>query len=105
MRHILNTNLSTIIARSAETETGAEAPATEVPATETAAPAKQFAGRLTPEQIKEIRELRAESKPEGGPVYSHAALAARFGTNPGAISQIVRNRSYKDENYVPTNDR
>lgn len=89
------------IARSAEDEQGsAEAPA--------AAPA---VGRKTfsVEQIAEIRALRAEVHPEGTdkagkPVHSHAQLAKQFGTTPGSISQIVRNRTYKNPDYVPVND-
>lgn len=61
---------------------------------------KQFDG----EQIKQIRADRAVSNDAGKPANSHAALAKKYGTTAGVISQIVRNRSYKDETYVPTHD-
>jgi hypothetical protein len=61
------------------------------------------------EQITEIRALRAEKIVEGekagSPVWSHAKLAAKFGTTAGVISQIVRNRTYKDPEYVMVNDK
>lgn len=65
--------------------------------------------RFTPEQIVQIRNLRAERHPDGSenagkPIYTHAKLADMFGTKAGVISQIVRNRSHKDPNYVPVND-
>ena len=60
------------------------------------------------EQIAEIRKLRAEKVEDGeragSPVWSHAKLAEKFGTKAGTISQIVRNRTYKDSNYTPVND-
>lgn len=56
------------------------------------------------EQIAQIRADRAVSNDAGKPAYSHAALAKKYGTTAGVISQIVRNRSYKNENYVPTHD-
>lgn len=59
---------------------------------------------FTPEQIKEIRDLRAERREDGKPLHSHAALAKQFGTTAGAISHIVRNRTYVDGTYTPTND-
>lgn len=61
--------------------------------------------RFTPEIINEIRTKRAETDQETGrAVYSHKALAEMFNTTPGTISQIVRNRVYKDANYKPVND-
>lgn len=73
-----------------------------------AAPVKTRAS-FTQEQIAEIRSMRAERHPaghdkEGQPVYSHAKLAAHFGTTAGSISQIVRNRTYKNPEYTPVND-
>ena len=59
---------------------------------------------FTPEQIKEIRDLRAERREDGKPLHTHAALAKQFGTTAGAISHIVRNRTYVDKTYTPTND-
>ena len=59
---------------------------------------------FTDETIAEIRALRAEKREDGKPLHSHAALAKRFDTMPGAISHIVRNRTYKNPNYVPVND-
>lgn len=60
---------------------------------------------LTPEQIAEVRALRALTKEDGsGPVHSHMALAKRFGTTAGSISQIVRNMTHKDPSYTPTHD-
>ena len=66
-------------------------------------------GVFTPEQIAEIRNLRAKKHPEGhdkagSAVHSHKALGLRFGTTAGVISQIVRNRTYKNANYTPVND-
>ena len=55
--------------------------------------------------ITEIRALRNERDAEGKTVWTHAALAENFGTQAGTISQIVRNRVYKDENYVARNDK
>lgn len=74
-----------------------------------AAPAVKSRAIFTPEQIKEIRELRAQVHPEGHekagkPVWSHLALSKQFDTTAGGISQIVRNRTYKDPEYVPVND-
>lgn len=65
--------------------------------------------KFTDAQIKEMRNMRAERHPkghakEGKPVYSHAKLAEKFGTNAGTVSHIVRNRTYKDPAYKPTND-
>ena len=68
------------------------------------AEAKASRKKFTPEQIAEIRSLRAEQDENGKPVYSHAKLAEQFGTKAGVISHIVRNLSYKDENYTPVND-
>ena len=59
---------------------------------------------FTEETIAEIRALRAEKREDGKPLHSHAALAKQFETTAGAISHIVRNRTYKNPNYVPTND-
>lgn len=59
--------------------------------------------RFSDETIKAIRADRAE-RVDDKIVYSHAALAKKYSTNPGTISQIVRNRAYKDPDYVPTND-
>lgn len=59
---------------------------------------------LTKEQIAEVRALRAQTSEAGGPVHSHAALAKRFGTTPGSISQIVRNLTHKDPAYTPVHD-
>ena len=89
-------------------EAQANAPTEEAPTEEAAAPASEskLPGRkvFTDETIAEIRALRAEKREDGKPMHSHAALAKRFDTTPGAISHIVRNRTYKDPNYVPTND-
>lgn len=68
-----------------------------------------MAARFTPDQIKEMRDLRAMRYPEGhehaGKIcWSHAALAKKFNTTPGVVSHIVRNRTYKDPDYVPVND-
>lgn len=68
-----------------------------------------MAGRFTMEQIKEIRALRAMRYPEGHEkanqvCWSHKQLAEKFGTTPGVISHIVRNRTYKDPDYTPVND-
>jgi hypothetical protein len=61
--------------------------------------------RFTDETIKEIRRLRALRDPETNAVlWSHAKLADKFECNAGQISQIVRNRSYKDPDYTPVND-
>lgn len=61
--------------------------------------------RFTDDQIKEIRDLRAQVDPETKkPTWSHAKLAAKFNTGAGTISQIVRNRTYTDEKYVAVND-
>jgi hypothetical protein len=60
---------------------------------------------FTPEEVREMRTLRAERHPDGRPVHSHNALAKRFNTAAGTVSQIVRNRSYRDENYTPVNER
>lgn len=104
-----------MIVMQAAGEGAAAAAAAEGGATaEQAKPAKEKkqtlqAIRFTDDQIKEIRSLRAMVYPaghefEGRVCWSHAALARKFNTNAGTISQIVRNRTYKDENYVPTND-
>lgn len=86
----------------------AEGEATTQPAPE---PANNGSARksFTPEQIKEIRDLRAEKHPDGSekagqPVWSHKKLGDKFGTSAGVISQIVRNRTYKDPEYTPVND-
>ena len=76
----------------------------EEPATKDQDQAKSNRAMFTSEQIKEIRDLRAERREDGKPLHSHAALAKRFETTPGAISHIVRNRTYKDQTYTPTND-
>ena len=68
------------------------------------ASARRGRAMFTPEQIKEIRALRAEKREDGKPLHSHAALAKQFGTTAGAISHIVRNRTYVDKTYTPTND-
>lgn len=68
------------------------------------APKADARKKFSDDQIKEIRKLRAEKNDAGGPVHSHAKLADRFGTTAGVISQIVRNRTYKDPNYTPVND-
>ncbi len=85
-----------------------EAPTEEATTGEAAAPASEakLPGRkvFTDETVAEIRALRAEKREDGKPMHSHAALAKRFDTTPGAISHIVRNRTYKNPNYVPTND-
>ena len=88
-------------AKADEAGAGEVGEATEKPEGEASKPGSK---RFTPEQIKEIRDLRAEKREDGRPLHSHAALAKRFGTNAGAISHIVRNRTYKSENYVPVND-
>ena len=76
-------------------------PSEEATASEGKLPGRKV---FTNETIAEIRALRAEKREDGKPLHSHAALAKRFETTPGAISHIVRNRTYKDPNYVPTND-
>ena len=76
-------------------------PAEEATASESKLPGRKV---FNSETIAEIRALRAEKREDGKPLHSHAALAKRFDTTPGAISHIVRNRTYKDPNYVPTND-
>lgn len=84
----------------------------ETTATPAAAPADAPAtGRkkFTDEQVTEMRSLRALKHPEGHdkvgkPIHSHKALADQFGTAAGVISQIVRNRVYKNPDYVPVND-
>ena len=73
----------------------------EAPASESKLPGRKV---FANETIAEIRALRAERREDGKPLHSHAALAKRFETTPGAISHIVRNRTYKNPNYVPTND-
>lgn len=73
----------------------------EAPASESKLPGRKV---FTNETIAEIRALRAEKREDGKPLHSHAALAKQFGTTAGAISHIVRNRTYKNPNYVPTND-
>lgn len=83
-----------------------EAPVAEAPAAEVNRGPRQS---FTDEQIKKIRSLRAEVHPAGDPkagqpVYSHKKLADEFNTTAGVISQIVRNRTYKDPDYKPTND-
>jgi len=87
---------------------------TEEPQTQTAEPPKaekvaSTRSKFTDEQIAEIRSLRALTHPEGSPkagkpLHTHPALAVQFGTSAGVISQIVRNRVYKNPEYVPTND-
>lgn len=94
----------TMIAFEAAGEGAASAETAPAPAAE---PAKS--GRFTPDQITEIRSLRALKHPDGTeksgkPVHTHAGLAAMFNTTAGVISQIVRNRSHKDPNYTPVND-
>lgn len=106
--------LGVLVAYAAAAEAGAAKPAAAAPAgqKEELKPIEQKAekaagptrAKFTPEQITEIRKLRAEKDEEGKPVWSHAKLAAKFGTGAGTISQIVRNRTYKDENYKPVND-
>lgn len=76
---------------------------------EASAEATKTRNVFSQDQIDEIRSLRAEVHPEGHdkagkPVWSHAKLADKFGTNAGTISMIVRNRTYKDPDYKPTND-
>lgn len=62
-------------------------------------------GKFPPETIAAIRADRAMRDAETGKIiYSHAALAKKYNTVPGTISQIVRNRAYKDPNYTPVND-
>lgn len=62
-------------------------------------------GKFPPETIAAIRADRAKRDPDTGKiVYSHLALAKKYNTVAGTISQIVRNRAYKDPNYVPVND-
>jgi len=65
--------------------------------------------KFSTEQINEMRGLRALSHPTGHqkagkPIHSHKALADQFGTAAGVVSQIVRNRVYKNPNYTPVND-
>lgn len=61
--------------------------------------------KFTPEIISAIRADRALRDTETNKIlFSHAALATKYGTVPGTISQIVRNRAYKDTNYFPVND-
>ena len=91
-------------------QTAAEAqPADAGTATAAPKPVSPNARRFTDEQITEMRALRAERHPEGHdkagqPVWSHAKLAAKFDTKAGVVSHIVRNLTYKDPNYTPTND-
>ena len=56
------------------------------------------------ETIAQIRADRAQRTDDGRAVHSHAALAEKYGTTAGTISQIVRNRTYKDPDYSPVND-
>lgn len=91
----------------ADAATGA-APAKDKPAP-AAADATSGPRRFTEDQIKEMRKLRAEVHPAdhdkaGRPVWSHAKLAEKFNTTAGVVSQIVRNRTYKDTEYKPVND-
>jgi len=87
-----------------------EAAPADAGTTAPAAPkAPSNARRFTDAQITEMRALRAEKHPEGHekagqPVWSHAKLAAKFDTKAGVVSHIVRNLTYKDPNYTPTND-
>lgn len=60
--------------------------------------------RFTAEQIAAIRASRAEIDAEGKPVHTHASLAKEYNTSAGRISQIVRNITYTDRDYKPTND-
>ncbi len=74
-----------------------------------AAEPKKANRRFSDDDIKKIRALRAEVQGEGdpkpgSPKWSHAKLAEKYGTTAGVISQIVRNRTYSDPNYKPTND-
>lgn len=75
-------------------------------ATDTAPEVEKIKGnkKFSDEQISEIRRLRALKSDEGAVLWSHKKLADKFGTTAGLISQIVRNRSYKDPNYTPVND-
>lgn len=61
--------------------------------------------RFDDDQIAEIRRLRSLTNEDGRPTHSHAAIARKFNTQPGVISHIVRNLTYQDPNYVPTNDK
>lgn len=101
-RHL---GLFATLAMSAEDEQGSA----QAEVAQEQAETKKVRAVFTPEQIAEIRALRAEVHPEGTekagkPVWSHLALAKRFGTTAGGISQIVRNRTYKNPDYVPVND-
>jgi len=65
--------------------------------------------KFTDEQVAEIRRLRSLCYPDdhpkaGKPTHSHKALADQFETAAGVISHIVRNRVYKNPDYVPVND-
>lgn len=114
MKRILSPALASLcspaILRSPEDETGSAVAVVVATAT---APldnsCRKSSGRIPMETINEIRNLRAQSYPEGheragSPVYSHKALGAKFGASPGAISHIVRNKTYRDPDYVPVHD-
>lgn len=65
---------------------------------------RAIAKKFDEKTIAMIRRKRAEKNEAGSAKHSHAALAKEFNTTAGTISQIVRNRSYKDPNYKPVND-
>ena len=68
--------------------------------------AKKTRNSFTAEQVAQIRADRAVPAEEDPtrPANSHAMLATKYGTTAGVISQIVRNRTYKDAAYTPTFD-
>lgn len=108
---MMNGGLITSMVMAAAVEAGAgDAKAADTAAAaEVGPPVGAKNRRLTDEQIKEIRALRALRHPDGhdkagSPVWTHKALADKFGTQAGVISQIVRNRSHKDPDYKPVND-
>lgn len=72
--------------------------------TEVKEPVLSMKNRFTPDQVAEIRKLRAEVDEEGKPVWTHMKLALKYETSAGRISQIVRNITYTDPEYKPVND-
>ena len=90
----------------------AQGEATSNSAEGTAAEGKAKIQRLNEAQVARIRELRNTPKADDPSkcAYTHKSAAelctVEFGftVTPGTISQVARNRSYKDPNYIPTYD-